>query len=149
MKIILKEDVKGKGKKNDIIDVATGFATHLLRSKKAIEANSANLAALEAEKENERRKEKEEKDVALKLKEKLSDVCVKVFVKVGENGKFFGSISTKQIADALQLLDIVVDKKCISLPDEKITSLGTYECIAKVHKEGTAKFKIDVVEGAE
>ena len=148
MKVILIEDVKKQGKKGDIIDVQTGFGNYLLSRHLAIEANASNIAALEEQKENEERRIEEEIAVAKKLKDILETTTVKVTVKTGSNGKLFGSVSTKEIADALlEQKNINVDKRKIMLPDEKITALGTYQASARLYKDVMAKFNIEVIDG--
>ncbi|MCR5564417.1 MAG: 50S ribosomal protein L9 [Gammaproteobacteria bacterium] len=148
MKVILIEDVKKQGKKGDIIDVQTGFGNYLLSRHLAIEANASNIAALEEQRENEERRIEEEMAVAKKLKDILETTTVKVTVKTGSNGKLFGSVSTKEIADALmEQKNINVDKRKIMLPDEKITALGTYQASARLYKDVMAKFNIEVIDG--
>lgn|GEM_PF-176902 len=150
MKIILVEDVKKKGKKGDIIECSSGYANYLLSKKSAIEANAANIAVLEEEKAAKEQHQKEEIEVAKKLKSLLEEKTVVVSVKTGENGKFFGSVSTKMISDELsKQFKISIDKRKISIPDEKIEALGTYDCPIKLHKEVTAILKVEVKEDKE
>ena len=150
MKVILIEDVKKQGKKGDTIDVSTGYGSYLLSKHLAIEANASNLAVLEEQKADEERRIQEEIDVATKLKEILNKVSVKIKVKTGENGKIFGSVSTKDIADALKKQqNIDVDKRKLNLPEDKIISLGVYPITAKLYKDITAKFNIHVVDEEE
>ncbi len=150
MKVILIEDVKKQGKKGDTIDVSTGYGSYLLSKHLAIEANASNLAVLEEQKANEERRIQEEIAVNTKLKEILSSVSIKIKVKTGENGRIYGSISTKDIAEALKKQqNIDVDKRKIVLPEDKILSLGTYPVTAKLYKDITAKFEIQVVDEEE
>ena len=150
MKVILIEDVKKQGKKGDTIDVSTGYGSYLLSKHLAIEANASNLAVLEEQKANEERRIQEEIAVSNKLKQILSTVSIKIKVKTGENGKIFGSVSTKDIAEALKKQQSIdVDKRKIVLPEEKILSLGTYPVTAKLYKDITAKFEIQVVDEEE
>ena len=145
MKVILIEDVKKQGKKGDTIDVSTGYGSYLLSKHLAIEANASNLAVLEEQKANEERRIQEEIAVNTKLKEILSSVSIKIKVKTGENGRIYGSISTKDIAEALKKQqNIDVDKRKIVLPEDKILSLGTYPVTAKLYKDITARFEIQV-----
>jgi len=146
MKVILVKDVRGKGKKGDIIDVATGYGNYLLTSKHAIVANTANMSALEAEKEKHAVEANKELEKAKELKELVEKSPIKLSVKIGESGKLFGSINTKQIADELRkTYQINVDKRKIVL-DENIHSLGNYEITIKLHKDVTAKINLQVLE---
>jgi len=146
MKIILIEDVKGKGKKGDIVEVNPGYANFLMSKKYAVEANDDNLAALSIAKQNKAKQDQEELDVANKLKTLIESIKVTIKVKLGDNGKFFGSIQSKTIADELlKEHKIDIDKRKINLTS-KIDSVGTYECSIKLHKEVTATLKFDVCE---
>lgn len=146
MKVILIKDIRGKGKKGDVIDVATGYGNYLLTSKSAINANTANMKALEAEKEKEELEAQKELEVAKELKEKIEKSPIKLYVKIGESGKPFGSINTKQIADELKKAhQINVDKRKIELEDN-INSLGSYEVSIKLHKDVNATIKLQVLE---
>ena len=148
MKVILVEDVRKQGKKGDTIDVTPGFGVFLISKKQAIEANAANIAALEEEKAQKERQAQDELEVAQKLKAILDKVTVKIAVKVGQSGKFFGSVSTKDISDALEAQEhITVDKRKIDFANsEKITALGNYDVTARLNKDVTANFKIQLVE---
>lgn len=146
MKVILIKDVRGKGKKGDIIDVATGYGNYLLTSKHAVAANTANIKALEVEKEKLSIEANKELEKAKKLKEKIEESPIKLFVKTGESGKLFGSINTKQIADELKKThSLTVDKRKIIL-DENIHSLGNYEVNIKLHKDVSAIINLQVLE---
>ncbi len=146
MKVILIKDVKGKGKKGDVIEVATGYGNYLLTSKHAIKANSANIEALEEERQEQKEKENKAKKKALALKEKIEENPIKLYVKLGESGKLFGSINTKQIADELKKQhDITVDKRKINL-DDKINTLGNYDIDVKLHKDVVATIHVQVLE---
>ncbi|MBR4236860.1 50S ribosomal protein L9 [bacterium] len=150
MRVILIEDVKNQGKKGDIIKCTPGYANYLLTKRLAIEANSSNMAVLDEEKAAVEKQQKEELDVARKLKEIVDQTIVIIPVKTSDNGRLFGSVTTKQIAEELQKQhDITIDKRRISLPDEKIDSLGTYTCVVKLHKEVVAELTIDVKEERE
>ena len=146
MKVILKKDLKGKGKKGEVVEVATGYGNYLLSSKNAIKANTANLEALEKEKAVKAEKENKAYNKALALREEIEAHPVKLFVKIGESGKLFGSINTKQIADELKKQhNIVVDKRKIALND-KINSLGNFEINVKLHKNVVATINVQVLE---
>lgn len=150
MRVILIEDVKNQGKKGDIIKCTPGYANYLLTKRLAIEANSSNMAVLDEEKAAVEKQQKEELDVARKLKDIVDNLTVIIPVRTSDNGKFFGSVTTKQISEELQKQhNITIDKRRISLPEEKIDSLGTYECAIKLHKEVVAMLKIEVKEEKE
>lgn len=146
MKVILTKDVKGKGKKGDIIEVATGYGNYLLTSKSAIKANTANLETLEQEKADKKEKEIKIYNQALELKAEIEKSPISLYVKIGESGKLFGSINTKQIADELKKQhNLVVDKRKIAL-DDKINTLGNFEIEVKLHKNVVATINVQVLE---
>jgi len=146
MKVILIKDVRGKGKKGDIIDVATGYGNYLLTSKHAIAANTANIKALEVEKEKLSIEADKELEKAKKLKAKIEESPIKLSVKIGESGKLFGSINTKQIADEFKkIYSLSIDKRKINLT-ENIHSLGNYEVMIKLHKDVLARINLQVLE---
>jgi ribosomal protein L9 len=146
MKVILIKDLRGKGKKGEIIDVATGYGNYLLTSEIAIEATQENLQSIELEKEKRNQEEKKLVEEMKSLKEKIEKLPVRVFVKIGENGKFYGKINSKQISDEFKKqhkLDI--DKRKIQLKGS-IQSLGSFKVDVKLHKSVTAKLEVLVVE---
>jgi len=147
MKVILIKDLRGKGKKGDVIDVATGYGNFLLSNKTAIEATSENLQSIETE--NARKKEKERKLVEemKELKTKIEQMPVKVFVKIGDNGRLFGKVSTKQVADEFKKQHgIEIDKRKIQLTDA-VSSLGNHKVQVKLHKDVNAEIEVLVLEG--
>lgn len=146
MKLILIKDVKGKGKKGEVIDVATGYGNYLLSSKNAIEATQENLHSIEMEKVKIEEDERKALETMKSLKDKIEKLPVKVYVKIGENGKFFGKVSTKQISDAFKKqhkLDL--DKRKIQLKGT-ISTLGNYRVDVKLHKNVLAKIEVLVIE---
>ena len=146
MKVILKKDLKNKGKKGSIIDVAPGYGNYLLTSKQAIEATPENMLALEGEKAQAEEQAKKELETAKTLKQRIDYRAVKLYVKVGSNGKMYGKITTKQIADAFdEQHGISIDKRKIAL-ENPITALGTYPIDVKLHKDVTATFELLVLE---
>ena len=146
MKIILIKDLKGKGKKDEIIEVAAGYGNNLVRNEIAVIASPENLKALEEKKHQEAIREAEELQEKKLLKEKIEKTQVKIPVKVGKDGKLFGSVSSKQIADAVSnQLNVKLDKRKLDL-ETSITALGTYEIKIQLHKDVTAKIKLFVVE---
>ncbi|SFA42608.1 LSU ribosomal protein L9P [Parageobacillus thermantarcticus] len=147
MKVIFLKDVKGKGKKGEIKNVADGYANNFLfKQGLAIEATPANIKALEAQKRKEQRQAEEELAKAKQLKEKLEQITVQLAAKAGEGGRLFGSITSKQIAEALQTQhQIKIDKRKIELEDA-IRSLGFTNVPVKLHPEVTATLKVHVTE---
>jgi large subunit ribosomal protein L9 len=145
MKIILLQDVKGTGKKGEILNVAEGFArNYLLPRGLAIEATEKNLKELERQKALEAKKKAEELKNARELAEKLSKVSLTLAVKTGEGGRLFGSINTKDIGDALEKKHgLVVDRRKIELKGA-IKSLGTYPVTIKLHPEVAATIQVQV-----
>lgn len=144
MKVILKQDVKGQGKKGDIVNVNDGYARNFLLPRglaveaTATEVNSATLQrqAQEYHKEMQRKE-------ALANKQALDKTSVKLKVKCGENGKIFGSITSSNIADALLNSGITVDKKKIVLKDT-IKSAGNYKIDVKLYPDITASITVVV-----
>lgn len=147
MKIILLEDIRSLGKKGDVVKVSDGYARNaLLPQKKAVEANAKNMNDLKLKKKHDARVEKEELEAAQKLAEDLKDKKVVVSVKTGEGGRTFGSVSTKEIAQAAKdQLNVVLDKKKMTL-EEPIRALGTYMVPIKLHAQVTAQLKVQVTE---
>ncbi|EPZ39096.1 hypothetical protein LH47_00409 [Anoxybacillus thermarum] len=147
MKVIFLKDVKGKGKKGEVKNVADGYAQNFLfKQGLAIEATPANLKALEAQKNKQKKEAEEELARAKQLKEKMDTLTVELFAKAGEGGRLFGSITSKQIAEALQQQhDIKIDKRKIEL-DDAIRALGYTNVPIKLHPEVTATLKVHVQE---
>ena len=146
MKVILLEDVKGIGKKGQVINASDGHARNFLFPRKlAIEATSANMANLEAQQKKAQHKVAVEVKAAEELAEKLKSKPITIKAKVGDKGRMFGSISNKEISEAIQSqLGVAVDKKKITLP-EPVKALGTYTAIAKLHTQVSAKLEFEVV----
>ena len=117
MKVILKADIKGVGKKDEIINASDGYARNFLFPKNlAVEANTENLSKLQAKKDATQFRKNNEKEDAQKLSEKLMKITVRVEVKAGENGKIFGGVSAKDISENLEKQHkIKIDKKKIDL----------------------------------
>lgn len=147
MKVIFLQDVKGKGKKGEVKNVADGYAqNYLFKKGLAVEATSANLKQLEAQKKKEEKEAAEELAQAKKLKEQLENITVELKAKAGEGGRLFGSVTSKQIADQLKKAhNIQIDKRKIDLPDA-IRSLGYTNVPIKLHSEVTATLKVHVTE---
>ena len=148
MKLILMEDVKKVGKKGDIVEVADGYGRNFLLPRKlAAEATVANLNTAKTNAANKARQLQREADEAKLLGAQLEKVSVKVPVKLGKDGKLFGSVGGSDIAKALKLQNnLNIDKRKISLQGE-VGGIGIYEAIIKLHPTVTAKIKVEVVEG--
>ncbi len=146
MKVILKQDIKGVGKKDQIINVSDGYVRNFLFPKNmAVEANNENMSKLRAKQDSNAFKKQQEKEEAQKIADKISKIILKVPVKAGENGKIFGGVSTKEISDLLEKnYKIKVDKKKIELK-ETIKELGTRNVNIKLYEGVIANLKIDVV----
>ncbi len=147
MKVILLQDVKSLGKKDQIVDVNDGYARNFILPKKlGIEANNQNLNSLKLQKANEAKIAAENLANAKKFAEDLSKLTVVVKMKGGEGGKVFGSVSSKEIAEeAKKQFGVEIDKKKIVL-DEAIKAFGTFEFNVKLHPEVTAKMRVKVEE---
>ena len=147
MKVILLEDVKALGKKGDVVNVSDGYAKNfILPKKKGVEATGAHLNDLKLQHANEEKLAAEKLAKAQQLKEELADKKVVLEMKVGEGGRTFGSVSTKEIADAAkEQLGLTLDKKKMSLP-VSIKQIGTYTVQVKLHAKVTAELTVNVVE---
>lgn len=148
MKVILLKDVNKLGKKGDLVEVAPGYArNYLIPNNFAKEATKGNIKQLKHERKIMEKKEQEELEKAKKLAKKLENSQIELKARSGEQGKLFGSITTKDIAEALKKQQNVgVDKRKIQL-DDPIKSLGTYEVIVKLAPEVESKIRVKVVEG--
>ena len=146
MKVILKADIKGVGKKDEVINAADGYARNFLLPKGlAVEANNENISKLKAKEESKAYKKGVEKEEAKKIAEKLGGIQLKVPVKAGENGKIFGGVSAKEIADLLKSnYGIEVDKKKIDLK-ETIKTLGLRTVTIKLYDGVVGNLKVDVI----
>lgn len=147
MKIVLLEDVKALGKKGSLAEVSEGYARNFLIPKKlGVPATADNLNTLKLKQANAERIAAEELAEAKALAEKLCVGQIRVSIKGGENGKTYGSVSTKEIAEAVKSqLNLEIDKKKIVLP-EPIKHFGVFETAVKLHKDVQAKLKVEVVE---
>ena len=146
MKVILNADVKGKGKKGEIVNVSDGYARNFLFPKNlAKEATAQNLNAAKVAQDAAKHKKLVEKAEALALAEKLSGKTVQLKAKCGEGNRLFGAVTAAEVAEALrQSMGIEVDKKKIALSGG-IKELGTYDVAVKVYAEVSATIKVEVV----
>lgn len=146
MKVILLEDVKGKGKKDQVIDVANGYGNYLISNKLALVADDENLALLAKQKEQEKIDEERRRAVLTKIKSEIQDKFISIYIKVGVDGKLFGHISTKLVCDEFEAqTGIHLDKKKVELPAD-INSVGIFTASVKLEKDIIATFEINVIE---
>lgn len=147
MKVILLKDVKGLGKSGELVNAKDGYARNFLLPKNiAIEATKENLAKWKQEQKELKKQEEAEKAEALSIKEKLEKTTVEFKSKAGENGKLFGSITSKDIAEKLKKeYKIEIDRRKIEM-DDNIKELGTTNVIVRVYPEITASLKVKVTE---
>ena len=146
MKVILQQDVKKVGSKGDVVEVSEGYGRNFLLPKKlAVEATAANLETAKQKANSAARKKQQATDEARLLAAQLEKVSVKVAVRIGEGGKLFGSVTGKDVADALaREHGIDVDRRKISLKSE-VTGAGEYEAVIKVHPEIQSTIRVLVV----
>ncbi|MCA1054903.1 50S ribosomal protein L9 [Rossellomorea aquimaris] len=147
MKVIFLKDVKGKGKKGEVKNVADGYAHNfLLKKGLAVEATNANMGQLEGQQKKEQKLAEEELQEAKNLKATLEELTVEMKAKSGEGGRLFGSITSKQIADELKKAHAIkVDKRKIEMNDA-IRSLGFTNVPVKLHTDVMATLKVHVTE---
>ena len=147
MKVILLQDVKALGKKGEVVNVNDGYARNFILPKKlGVEANGKNLNDLKLQTNNEAKVAQEHLDAAKKLAEELKAGKVVLTMKVGEGGRTFGSVSSKEIAEAVkEQMHLDIDKKKIQLK-EQIKTLGTHIVSVKLHPEVTAELNVSVKE---
>ena len=146
MKVILLEDVKGKGKKDQVIEVANGYGNYLITNNLALVANDENLANLAKQKEQEKIDEERRRAVLTKLKSEIQDKFISIYIKVGADGKSFGHITSKLVCDEFEAqTGIHLDKKKVEIPAE-INSVGIFTASVKLDKDIIASFEINVIE---
>ena len=147
MKVILLEDVKSLGKKGEVVNVNDGYARNLLFKKNlGIEATKQNLNDLKLQKQNNDKLEAERLEEAQKLAKELEEKEVVLAIKTGSDGRVFGSVSTKEIAEAAkEQLGYELDKKKMHLKDA-IKSIGTFHVPVKLHPKVTVELKVVVKE---
>ncbi len=145
MKVILNQDIKGKGKKGELVNVSDGYArNYLLPRKLAKEATNENLNIMHGQQESAEYKKQTELEEAKAIAEKMKEITVVLKEKAGENGKLFGSVTSKDIAEALKMQHhIKLDKKKFVLPDG-IKTLGVTVVEVKLNQGITGKVKVSV-----
>ena len=147
MKVILLQDVKGTGKKGQTIEASDGHARNFLIPRKlAVEATKGNMAQLEGQQRKAASKLQQEVEEAQALAARIREADIKIAVKVGEGGRMFGSISNKELAEALQKQGILVDKKKIVV--QAIKTTGEHSANIKLHPQVSAPLKFEVVAQA-
>ena len=147
MKVILLKDVKALGKKGEIVNVSDGYARNFIFPKKlGVEATGKNLNDLKLQKANEEKVAKEQLEEAQALRKKIEAGGVKLTIKVGEGGRAFGSVSSKEIAEAVkEQMHYDIDKKKIVLKDA-IKTVGEHKVPIKLHSKVTAELKVTITE---
>lgn len=145
MKVILLADVKGKGKKNDIKELANGYANFLITHGQAVLATPENIQKIEDQKQEALKEAALHLENMKQLKNSLETKPIKITVRVGRDGKLFGSVSSKQIAEEVERqLHVKFDKKKMAF-NSTISTIGTYDIPVHLHKEVTACIKVNVV----
>lgn len=148
MKVILLQDVKGSGKKGDVINASDGYARNFLFPKKlAVEANAGNMTELNNYKASVEHKRAVNRDNSSELKERLEKATIVITAKTGDNGKLFGKVTSMDIEKAVkEQTGIEIEKRKIQLP-EALKTIGQYEVNVKLFEDISAKLKI-VIKGA-
>ena len=146
MKVILKQEIKGVGKKNEVVNASDGYARNFLFPKNlAVEATPENMQKLNSQNEAKQYRKDVEKEQAQAIAKKLEGITLEIKVQAGENGKIFGSVSSKEISENLEKKHkITIDKKKIELK-EPIKTLGVRTVDAKLFEGVTGRIKINVI----
>ena len=146
MKVILKQDVKGQGKKGELVTVSDGYARNFLFPRGlAVEADSQAMNELRNREESAAYHKKVEKDAALAAAETLKNKAITIHAKAGSGGRLFGSVTTKEVAEALEKqVGVKVDKRKITMND--IKAFGTYTAEVKLYTGVTAEIQVVVAE---
>jgi|ERR1051326_9214818 large subunit ribosomal protein L9 len=146
MEVILKQDVKNLGYKDELVKVKPGYARNFLIPRGlAISADDSKKKELTETLKQRAHKEEKIRTAAQATAESLQSKTIKVGAKVGESGKIFGSVNAIQLADAIAKLGITVDRKNINMDSEAIKGLGTYNASIRLHKDVIAKVNFEVV----
>lgn len=147
MKVILLEDVKSVGKKGELVNTSDGYAKNFLFPKKlAVEATKSNLNDFELKQKAEAKRKKEEFEQAQAMAKELENKTVTVKVKTGENGKLFGSVTNKEVAEEIvKQTGLQIDKKKVSIGDP-IKMVGERTAVIKLHPKVSAEITIKIVE---
>lgn len=147
MKVILLSDIKGVGKKDQVINANDGYARNYLFPKKlAVEATTGNLANLKSKQESNQYRKDIQKEEAICVASKLKEITLQIKVKAGENGKIFGGVTAKEIAENLKTqYNIEIDKKKIALA-ETIKNIGIVMVDIKLYEGVIGKLKVEILE---
>jgi cyclic-di-AMP phosphodiesterase len=146
MKVILLEDVKGRGKQDDVIEVASGYGQFLLTQKKAVLASEESLKALQEKRDQEAQALEQHLELMRKLKADIDGKHIQLEIQVGQDNKLFGAVTTKHIVEKFEAVHgITLDKKKVELSSE-INSPGIYTVTVHLHKQIHAQFEVHIVE---
>jgi large subunit ribosomal protein L9 len=146
MEVILREDIDNLGNRGQVVKVAPGYARNFLLPRKlAVAATEANKKIVEQERQAHLRKDAKLKNEAEDLSKLISGVSVSIYQKAGENDQLFGSVTSKDISDALAQRNYTIDRRKIQL-DEPIKQLGEYKVPVRLHKDVTAEVTVVVVK---
>ena len=147
MKLILTQDVKGQGKKDQVIDVSDGYARNFLLPRGlAVPADAKALSEIKNREASKQHKIDTERAAAKATAEKLSSITVKIVSTGGTDGRLYGSVTAKDVAEALEKqYGIVIDKRKLTL-SENIKTFGTYQLDAKLYTDVSAKVKVAVTD---
>lgn len=145
MKVILLKDIKGTGKKDQIIEASDGFARNYLFPRKlAVEASASNLNAIENAKSAQSHRKEVERQEAQELAKKMGDMVVEIAVRAGENGRLYGKVTNQEVADALKAkYGMDIDKRKITV--DTVKNVGETEAVIKLYPEISAKIKLNIV----
>ncbi len=147
MEVILKQDVKNLGYKDDVVNVKPGYGRNFLIPKGLAESATVSTKKMLTETVKQRAfKEQKLRTAAEKSAETIKGLVVKVGAKAGESGKIFGSVTSVQLADAIKKLGYEVDRKNITMSEEGVKTLGTYTAEVRFHKDVTATVNFEVVQ---
>lgn len=149
MEIILRQEVENLGEMGEVVKVKDGYARNYLIPKgMAYFASAAALKKLEREKVHYEKMMADKKEAAEKQAAKFDDLQVTIAMKVGEEGRLFGSVTPQMISQELEIMGHNIDRKDITIP-EAIKSLGVFEVLVKLHRDVTAKLKVWVISNEE
>ena len=145
MDVILREDIDKLGSRGQVVQVASGYARNFLLPKRlAVAATEANKKIVEQERQSHLRKEAKQKTEAEDLGKMLTGVAVTISQKAGENDQLFGSVTSKDVAEALEQKNFTIDRRKIQL-DEPIKQLGEHKVLVRLHRDVTAEVTVNVV----
>lgn len=147
IKVILKENIKGVGKKDEVVEVKDGYANNFLFSQnKAVPATDENLKKLKNKAEKNKKDHAKEVKKAEEIKNQINNKEIVLSVKAGENGKVFGSVGSKEIVDEIKkVFSLVIDKKKIDGENSRMKDLGIHDVEIKLHQEVKAVIKVKLV----